>query len=341
MQVLRRRVHLPSLERNPLGQSPERDVVVFIPTLPRDLRRSNRLPVVYFLHGYGRSLNPPTISSKRDGRRHTPLVQRLLFAPVFRRLITFERIDADVRAGRLPPFILVQPDGSLHLEQTHGRRNPDGSPLLKGNFYSDSPFTGNHASAVFADLVARMDAELPTHAVREARALVGVSMGGYGAILGATLYPDTFGVVAALSPAVCCLDVIGHHMVAPYRRLLAGQRSAAEEGRQTIEDILDSCDMVYSRDRPLLPSLRHDNEGQLIDYDEETWERWEQWDLARMIRNRPAALDELGIAHDFEIYNDRLSGVTSPHMVGIAGRIGPALHWAVRRMAARTGTPTA
>jgi pimeloyl-ACP methyl ester carboxylesterase len=361
MQVYRRRVHLESLEGNPLRMSPERDVVIFVPDVGKDhARHDGRFPTVYFLHGYGASLDPPTIGSNADLRKN-PLRIRLLLALFFRKLVTFERLEAAMHAGAMPPFMLVQPDGSLPMRQNHGRRNPDGTSMWKGSLYADSPYTGRHGSAIFRDLVSYVDAEFPTLPNRAYRALVGGSMGGYGALVGGILHPETFGHIAALSPAVCCLDVIEHRMVVPLRRLLAGTAAAAQEGRELIEDILDSCDMVYSRDKPLLPTLRKDEHGTTIDYDPVAWDRWAQWDVSRLIRERPDALartqvlinchegDEYGFAepgrrvhraltatgitHHFEIYNDLLSAITSPHIVGIGRHLAPALQWAAHGMA--------
>lgn len=80
------------------------------------------------------------------------------------------------------PFMIVMPDGER-------------------SFYCDTP-AGAFESLVAKELVARIDALFPTRRDPGARAVGGLSMGGYGALKLALKHPDVFGVGASHSGAV-------------------------------------------------------------------------------------------------------------------------------------------
>jgi pimeloyl-ACP methyl ester carboxylesterase len=95
-------------------------------------------------------------------------------------------------------------------ELAHSRRAsetivvmPDGRNRWMGSFYVNSSVTGRWEDALATELVAFVDRELRTVARSDARAVVGHSMGGFGAITLGMRHPDVFGVVYAISP--CCL----------------------------------------------------------------------------------------------------------------------------------------
>jgi enterochelin esterase-like enzyme len=74
--------------------------------------------------------------------------------------------------------------------------------LFSGSFYSNSALTGNWSDFEAKELVAYMDKNFRTIAHRDARGIGGHSMGGYGALKIAMLYPDVFNCVYALSPGL-------------------------------------------------------------------------------------------------------------------------------------------
>jgi enterochelin esterase-like enzyme len=74
-----------------------------------------------------------------------------------------------------------------------------------GSFYANSPLTGNWADFTAKDLVAYMDKNYRTMADRNSRGICGHSMGGYGALKLAMLFPDVFCCVYALSPGSLAL----------------------------------------------------------------------------------------------------------------------------------------
>ena len=72
------------------------------------------------------------------------------------------------------------------------------------SFYTNDPRPGGCAyeDHVVKDVVGFVDRTFPTVAKRQARALAGYSMGGYGAIMLALRHPDLFSAAGAHSPAL-------------------------------------------------------------------------------------------------------------------------------------------
>jgi S-formylglutathione hydrolase len=158
-------VHGKSLEGNLEGDSPDRDVLVYLPpSYAADQAR--RFPVVYLLHGYG-------------GRENT-FTERLANLP--------EGADRLDPAQGFSSAIYVMPSAyTLH----------------KGSMYSDSVTTGNWERFVAEDLVAYVDSHYRTLPTRMSRGLAGHSMGGYGAIRIGMKRPDVFANLYLMSS--CCL----------------------------------------------------------------------------------------------------------------------------------------
>jgi S-formylglutathione hydrolase FrmB len=158
-------VHGRSLEGNLEGDSPDRDVTVYLPpSYASD--QSRRFPVVYLLHGYG-------------GREDT-FTSRLANVQ--------ESGDRLAVAQGFSSAIVVTPSAyTLH----------------KGSMYSNSPTTGDWEKFVAEDLVAYMDKNYRTLPSRLSRGLAGHSMGGYGALKIGMKRPDVFGALYIMS--ACCL----------------------------------------------------------------------------------------------------------------------------------------
>jgi enterochelin esterase family protein len=148
------------LADNPLGDPAGRDVVVLLPP-SYDASPARRYPVVLLLAGFGG--NGWQLAFNRSAWQ-TPLPQRLGDA---------------MRAGRVAEAIVVAPD----CFSRYG-----------GSQYVDSPAIGRYQSYLADELVPFVDERLRTIPRREARAVVGKSSGGYGAIVLAMRRPD---VVAA------------------------------------------------------------------------------------------------------------------------------------------------
>jgi S-formylglutathione hydrolase FrmB len=96
-------------------------------------------------------------------------------------------LDSAISKKKIRPFILVIADQYT---------------LYAGSFYTNSALTGNWADFTAKELVDYMDKKFRTIRNRESRGIAGHSMGGYGAIKLAMLYPDVFCSVYALSPGL-------------------------------------------------------------------------------------------------------------------------------------------
>jgi len=152
-------VHGKSLEGNLDGDSPDRNVIVYLPpSYKTDTTR--RYPVVYLLHGYGLQAS---------------------------RWMTLFKIEAGLNAAmsRDPKEMIVV--------------NPDCYSFYDGCFYGKSAATGDWETFVADELVKYIDSHYRTLAKRESRGLGGHSMGGYGTLRIAMKRPDVFGAMYALS----------------------------------------------------------------------------------------------------------------------------------------------
>ena len=120
-------------------------------------------PVVYLLHGFGGSQ-----AEWFRGGRIAGLLDRL------------------ISSGEIAPLIAVAPSAGKSWYVNSARY---GGP-------------GDYETAIARDLVSAVDRAWPTRAGRDGRAIAGLSMGGHGALRLGLGYPETFGAIAALSPAI-------------------------------------------------------------------------------------------------------------------------------------------
>src|SRR5258708_28835861 len=154
------KVHGKALEGNLEGDSPDRDVFVYLP--PSYASSPNRrYPVVYLLHGYGLTAE---------------------------RWLTFLDLgasaDKNMAAGTVREMILV---------------NPDAFTLYNGSMYSNSVTIGDWEGYIAEDLVAYVDSHYRTIADRMSRGLGGHSMGGYGTVRVGMKHPEVFSSLYAMS----------------------------------------------------------------------------------------------------------------------------------------------
>jgi hypothetical protein len=150
-----------ALAGNPLGDPARRTVLAWVPPGGAAGR-----PAVYVLHGFAGS------------------ARGWLQAPVFG-LTVPERLAALVEAGEVPPLVAVFPDGLT---------------AVGGTQWIDAPAVGRYQAYVADDVVAAVERELGTLPRREARAVLGKSSGGYGALCMGRDRPDAFSLVGAHAP---------------------------------------------------------------------------------------------------------------------------------------------
>src|SRR5579864_2725876 len=168
------KVHGKSLEGNLEGDSPDRDVSIYLPP-SYATARNRRYPVVYLLHGYTNSdegwFGPGVKSGFQSAGTTLPAVA-----------------DNAIAGGAAREMILVMPNAYT---------------VYQGSMYSNSITTGDWEGYITHDLVAYIDTHYRTIAQRASRGLAGHSMGGYGTIRLAMKYPGVFSSIYILS--ACCL----------------------------------------------------------------------------------------------------------------------------------------
>jgi S-formylglutathione hydrolase len=155
-----------ALEGNLLGDPAEQRFAVYTP--PGYESDNMRYPVIYLLHGIGDSYETWLKDFKVD-----------------------DMLDRLIASKRIPPVIVVMPNA--------------GNRFL-GSYYLNSPVTGRWADYIANEIVATVDEKFLTIPNANSRAVIGHSMGGFGAIEFGMTRPDVFSVVYAMSP--CCLDVV-------------------------------------------------------------------------------------------------------------------------------------
>lgn len=159
------------LRDNPLGDPYVRTLQVWLPPgyeqrfaakTPARTRSSKRLPVLFDLVGFTGSGLSHT-SWKNFGENLPERAARLL------------------HEGKIGPTLLVFPD----CFTAYG-----------GNQYINSKAIGRYGDYLVDELVPLVDRRFPTLASREHRGCFGKSSGGYGAIMHAMHYSDTWGAIA-------------------------------------------------------------------------------------------------------------------------------------------------
>ena len=129
-----------------------------------DSNPDKRYPVVYFLHGFSATLK------------------------AYDDLVKFQdAVDEEAKAGN--EVIVVVPEAYTKW---------------KGAMYGASVTTGDFPRFIAQDLVKHIDSNYRTLARPESRGLSGHSMGGFGVLKIAMLYPGTFSSIFAMAP--CCLS---------------------------------------------------------------------------------------------------------------------------------------
>jgi enterochelin esterase-like enzyme len=157
-----------SLEGNLEGDSPDRDVMVYLPPGYKS-SPGTRYPVVYLLHGF-----------TDDTDHWWGVVKHFVSVP--------KAMDTALANGTAKKMILVMPNAYTRYF---------------GSMYSSGPATGNWEAFVANELVAYIDAHYRTLADPGSRGLAGHSMGGYGTVRIGMKRPDVFSAVYAMSS--CCL----------------------------------------------------------------------------------------------------------------------------------------
>lgn len=347
-----------SLAGNPLNSPVDRHIHIYLP--PGYYKDTSvRYPVIYFLHGY--SSNYLQVAVGRDANKFSNILPPDIMKEIqVDRMAGYTTFDRLIRETLLAPFILVQPDGSLHLPHFKGAKDVfTGQTATKGSFYVNSPFAGQYEDYIVEDVVSYVEANYRTIVGPGHRALAGASMGGYGALSVCLNRSRAFACAAALSPANFTVGSVSWRLYIPVMERLLGREFAEQSGADNWADILDTVDLVYAADRRLLPTVKRDSGGRVVSWDSEAAARWEAYNLSCRIKNEADPFrgmplfischkdDEFGLApeaetihhslaaagvpHYYDLYADGSAALT-PHMLGIAYQILPAIKFCLDRI---------
>jgi putative tributyrin esterase len=158
-------------------------------------------------------------------------------------------LDSLVASG-LPEMIVVMPDGddgwyttwnNLGNNAECRRSRPPGRQSETVDAYC-VPWP-KYDDYIARDLVARVDSVYRTIPSRSARAIAGLSMGGYGAISLALAYPDVFSAAASHSGVLSPLYMGPHPYSAPSR-----YASTEAELRQNAGNLWPAMVLAFGRD---------------------------------------------------------------------------------------------
>ncbi|GAB3962043.1 alpha/beta hydrolase family protein [Spirosoma harenae] len=166
--VERIKVHGKGLEGNLEGDSPDREVSIYLPPSYKSSTKQ-RYPVVYFLHGF----------TDNDGQWYG-VTKHWINLPTV--------VDKVFTEGKAQEMIIVTPNAYTRC---------------RGSMYSNSATTGNWEDYVAKELVSYIDSHYRTIAKASSRGLAGHSMGGYGTIRIGQKHPEIFSSLYLLSP--CCM----------------------------------------------------------------------------------------------------------------------------------------
>ena len=153
-----------ALQKNALNDPAERPVAVYLPP-HYDPQGSRRYPVLYCLHGY------------------TGNVAGSLAARAWEQNV-IQRMDGLIVRHEMEPALLVLVDGFTRLG---------------GSQYVNSIHNGDYATYVTRDVTAHVDSAYRTVAKEGARAVLGKSSGGFGALHLCMRYPGVFAALASHS----------------------------------------------------------------------------------------------------------------------------------------------
>jgi enterochelin esterase family protein len=282
------------LAHNPLGDPSTRELAVLLPP-SYESQATRRHPVIMLLAGY--SSTGAMLLCNRSPWQPT-LAQRL---------------EDAMRDGRLREAIIVAPDCFTRYG---------------GSQYLDSPALGSYQRYLADELFPFVDGNFRTIPSREARAVVGKSSGGYGALMLAMLRPDVAAVVGSHAGdgafELSYLSELGRTVINLSRaggtdafiRWFEAQPAKNSMAFTTIEHLM--CAAAWS------PSDGPYGFGRGFDFPlslvtgalvEETWRRWLARDPVRMLAE-PRYLDAMRTQK--AIFVD--GGTHDEHLLNLAAR---------------------
>lgn len=242
-----------ALAGNPLKDAATRSVAVF---LPSQATNGARLPVIYYLPGFGNS--SARFITKPDA------------------WLRWTQTNAD----SCTPAVLVVVDG----------RNRWG-----GSQYLNSPAQGNYADYICDEVVAQVEAKYPAPASGVRRIVAGHSSGGFGALRLGLARADLFDAVVAMSPdsdfplshlPPAQAPGISKVPLADIEKQMKGAAPVPEDDELNYHLALSAAyaPRVDSKNGEF--DWLYDGQGK---FREEVWQRWMNNDPLTIVRKNPQA----------------------------------------------------
>ncbi len=268
-RIERTRIDSRLLQGNRLGDPHVREVFVYVPPVEH-----RRLPIVLLLTGFAST--------------HHSVLGFNPWKPN-----TVERFERQVLAGECPPAILVLPDCMTRWG---------------GSQFLDSPATGPYQSYLAEEVIPHVDAHFPTIPEREARAVVGRSSGGFGALrlgmdrpelvaaLGSHAGDAAFDVSMRpmLTRAAIAIDRAGGLAAFCERVVDGGPRDAFEF--DAIFVLASSAAYAPQPEGPF-PYCALPFDPRTAELDPAVWERWLAQDPLRLVPERGKALGQMSLVY--------------------------------------------
>ncbi|WAL96811.1 alpha/beta hydrolase-fold protein [Streptomyces sp. Je 1-369] len=252
---------------NPLGDPHLRTVEVL---LPPGYRSDERLPVVYWLPGYGATASLTSRSIVFGGS-------------------VAERVRTGMAQGTIPRALVVVPDCTT---------------AYGGSQYINSPACGDY-SDYLAEVVAEVDQRFRTRPGPAWRAIGGKSSGGYGALV-AGMRSDLFGAVLAHSPDAGfehsylgllpgALDTMRD--AGGVTAFLGRRGTGPHDGQFMVAMSLLAMGMCYADEVPSDPADALPCDPETGVFRPAVWQTWLRHDPVRMVPGHLGRLRDLRLLH--------------------------------------------
>ena len=262
------------LQGNPLGDPSERDLYVY---LPPQYDGTTRFPVVMMLAGFG--------STNHSIAAWSPWKPN-----------TVELFDRLIAAGECEPAILVLPDCFNRWG---------------GSQFIDSEGTGKYQTYLADEVFPFVDAEFSTIADREARAVVGRSSGGFGALRLGMDRPDVVSVIGShagdaafevstrpmLTSAAIAFDLAGGLRAFADEVPSVGPQNATQFDAIYVLALAAAYSPAYAPSAGVFPFAELPMEIATGELRDDVWARWLEQDPLRRIDASSAALQKMSLIY--------------------------------------------
>lgn len=263
-RVIRLSVESDALRGNRLGDPHVRELPVYLP--PGYDASQREYPSVYYLAGF-------------LGSGHSQLNWKPFAEPLP------ARMDRLIQAGHIEPMVVVFPDCFTRLG---------------GSQYIDSSVCGDYGRYLSQEVVAAVESEVRVARSRDHRGVFGKSSGGFGAIVQAMLYPESWAAFACHSGDAyfefcfwsdlprSATEINRHGSVRGFLQAFAAKPKHSSAENHALMHLAMAACFDPQPNHPDLFELPVDLHSGAVR--PERWERWLAWDPVRMI---PAHADAL------------------------------------------------